>query len=73
MLGHVGALDGDELDGVYNLHTYADEKADALDRWDEFIRALRNEWVPVLLSELAEGGIEIPRESEIGIDPHPLH
>lgn len=73
VLGHVGALDGDELDGVYNLHTYADEKADALERWDEFIRALRNGWVPSLISELTEKGIEISAHAEAGMELHPLH
>lgn len=60
VLGHVGALDGDELDGVYNLYSYADEKADALERWDECVKKLREEWVPVLISELIGKGVEIP-------------
>lgn len=73
VLGHVGALDGDELDGVYNLYTYADEKADALERWDEYIRMLREEWVPVLMSELIGQGVEIPQEVEVAIEKLPLH
>lgn len=73
VLGHVGALDGDELDGVYNLHTYADEKAHALGRWDVFIQALRNEWVSPLISELAEKGIEIQARSAGVMDSYPLH
>lgn len=73
VLGHVGALDGDELDGVYNLYTYAEEKADALERWDEYIRKARNECMPVLISELLGQGVEIPHQLEAGIEKPPLH
>ena len=69
----MGALDGDELAGVYNLYTYADEKADALVRWDEYIKTLREEWVPVLISELIGKGVEIPQQVEAGIEKLPLH
>jgi hypothetical protein len=73
VLGHVGALDGDELDGVYNRYSYADEKADALESWDEFLKKLREEWVPVLISELTGKGVEIPEQVESGIERLPLH
>ncbi len=59
VLGHVGALDGDELDGVYNLHTYAEEKGEALERWDGYLAELQAEWVPILLAELRGKDIEI--------------
>lgn len=59
VLGHVGALDGDELDGVYNLHSYSDEKGEALEKWDEYLTALQAAWVPKLLRELREKGLDL--------------
>jgi hypothetical protein len=58
VLGHVGALGRDELDGVYNLHTYAEEKAEALEQWDDYLQSLRREWMPKLAAELTKKGID---------------
>ena len=67
------ALDGDELDAVYNLHPYDEEKAEALERWDEYLKSLRKEWVSVLVTELIGKGVEIPRQVKAGLERLPVH